>query len=139
MEIKEIKIWLEQVKEALLAEGFKHTLLQVWKPRQVFGFVKDIRNVWQMHVRGFEDGHLEAEIEISRFFLEHPNTSQPATKELCEILDQYQIPYTFVERPMAPIQSKTEAPGTLTDWRPIVEIMALLAVAGLVAYLISRE
>ena len=72
---------------------------------------------WQMHVRGFRDGRLEPEIEISRFYLEHPRTSRSAAKELRAILDKHRIPSRSETRLAAPIRGRAEAPSTLTDWR----------------------
>ena len=137
-EREEIGRWLECVKQALLTEGFKDTLFQMVKPGQVFGLVKDVGDAWQYHVRGFENGHLESEFEIRRHFLEHPGTSRPATEELCRILDQHNIPYNWEGQLTAPIQVKTEPPGTLTDWRPWVAIGVALAAAIGIWYLFKR-
>lgn len=131
--------WLEDVKRALLDEGFEPTVLQIVKPGQVFGLVKDISNVWQMHVRGFGDGHLESEIEISRYYLEHPSTSRSATEELRKILDQHNIQYNWKGQLVAPIQVKTEPPGTLTDWRPLLAIGVAIAAVVSIAYLIGKR
>lgn len=139
MERGEIGRWLEDVKQALLIEGYKPTVLQIVKPGQVFGFVKDVGDAWQYHVRGFEDGHLESEFEISRYFLEHPDTSRPATDELRKILDKHGIQYGWEGQLKAPIQIKTEPPGTLTDWRPLVAIGVALAAAAAIAYLCRKR
>jgi hypothetical protein len=64
-------IWLKTVEEALKTEGFVPTVFQEIKAGQVFELVKNLPDGWQMHVRGFENGRLEAEIEISRWYLEH--------------------------------------------------------------------
>lgn len=138
-EREEMKKWLGDVKRALLDEGFEPTVLQIVKPGQVFGLVKDISNVWQMHVRGFEDGHLESEIEISRYYLEHPSTSRPATEELRKILDQHNIQHNWEGQLVAPIQVKTEPPGTLTDWRPLLAIGVAIAAVVSIAYLIGKR
>ena len=112
-----MKTWLERVEKALLDEGFKPTPFQRIKPGQFFGLVKDMGGAWQMHVRGFRDGRLEPEIEISRFYLEHPRTSRPAAKELRAILDKHRIPYRRETKLAAPIRGRAETPPTLTDWR----------------------
>jgi len=68
------RIWtpyLDRAKEALIKEGFRDTLLQFWKPGQVFGLVKPLDDTYEIHVRGYQDGTLDAEIEVSREYLEH--------------------------------------------------------------------
>lgn len=109
--------WLEKVRKALLEEGFEFTAFQDIKEGQSFGVVKDIDDSKQMHVRGFEDGHLEAEIEVSRYFLEHPETSKPATEELREILDSHDIEYDEEPQLKSPVEKSIDVPSTLTDWR----------------------
>ncbi|MEM2282480.1 MAG: hypothetical protein QXH26_02890, partial [Candidatus Hadarchaeales archaeon] len=88
-----LKEWLESVRRALLEEGFKFTEFQHVKPGQYFGLVKDLKRGLQMHVRAFRDGKLEAEIEISRFYLEHPQWKRPAGEELSRILKRHRIPH----------------------------------------------
>lgn len=113
----EDKEWLEEVKEVLLKEDFEFTPFQDIKPGQTFGLVKDLNEKEQMHVRGFKDGHLESEIEISRYFLEHSHTSRPAGEELSEILDKHGIDYEEEKKLKNPGETGRELPTTLTDWR----------------------
>lgn len=79
-----------------------------------------------MHVRGFSDGRLEAEIEISRDYIEHLDDKycRDATPELKQILDIHQVPYQA--RGNLPKMTFTlEPPGKLTPWKPIVAIVAI--------------
>jgi len=90
--------WLDMVHQALLDYGLSDPgpLQQVVEPGQVFGLVKRLDDIWEMHVRGFENQILEAHIEISRDYFEHFNDRfrKDATPELIRILDAYGIPYT---------------------------------------------
>lgn len=140
MKKDETKIWLNRVKKALLAEGFRDPgLLQIWKPKQVFGLVKDILDIYQMHVRGFEGGRLDSEIELSRRYLEHlTHPSRPATEELTGILDRYAIPYKITEKDHK-IYVEIEPPENLTDWRPLVVVGGILGVTLLAAHLLSKS
>ena len=133
MEKPDISVWLKRVENALRSEGFKDTLLQIWKEGQVFGLVKKIDNVWEMHVRGFKDGHLEAEIEISRDYIEHLDDRfrRSAISELTEILDKYNIPYKVVGN--LKIESKLEPPSTLTPWKPIVTLIIIVGILAWIA------
>lgn len=140
MDNEYIKNWLKMVKKALTSEGFNDTLFQTQKPDQTFGFVKDIEDVWQMHVRGFKDGHLESEIELRRWFIEHLGpTRRPATIELIEILDNYGIPYRLVGEHPETIYWKIEPPESLTDWRPLAVILVIRSIGLAASYFVTRE
>jgi len=123
--------WLEKAKGVLVQEGFQHTPLQGIKSGQGFGLVRKAGDIWEMHVRGFDDGRLESEIEVSRDYLEHLNDKyrRDATPELKQILDFYQIPY-MIEGDINHSTIVLPYPETVTPWKPIV------ALTGLVVFLI---
>ena len=120
--------WLQRVQETLIQEGFSGTTLQTIKSGQVFGLIKKLDNVWEMHVRGFNDGRLEAEIEISRDYFEHLNDKyrRDATLELTQILDAYQIPYQS-EGNLPQMGITLYPPKQLTPWKPVVAIITIAA------------
>lgn len=127
------------VEEALEAEGFSDPgILQNYKDGQVFGVVKDLDETWQMHVRGYKDGSLEAEIEISRWHLEHlqdsPLIRRSAHQELGEILHLHGIYYTT--NSTFPYQEETpQPPAAVTDWRPIAAILGI----AIIGYFMFRS
>lgn len=125
---------LKKVKYALELEGFKYTPLQIWKKEQVFGLVKKIDNVWEMHVRGFRDGRLESEVEICRDYLEHLNDKyrKPISAPLCKILDKYNIPYQVIGENNNQKTNSLKKPDTLTPWRPILATIFVILFLGLV-------
>jgi hypothetical protein len=127
---------LEVVREVLLAEGFKDTMLQIVKPGQMFGLVKRLNDVWEMHVRGFEDGTLESEIEVSREYFEHLDDRyrKDATNELLSILKQYGIPHQ-VTGASPDVEVMLQAPESVTPWKPVAVLGALLGVVALLGYL----
>jgi hypothetical protein len=119
---------LDCVKDVLVREGFRDTLLQIWKPGQVFGLVKPLDEVYEVHVRGYQDGTLDAEIEVSREYLEHlVYGSYPYDHYLMEILKRHNIPHKVVK----PIESaqKPPKPATLTPWKPLLLIGAVVGIA----------
>jgi hypothetical protein len=137
VEQTEIDKWLQTVKGVLIQEGFSDTILQVKEPGQVFGLVKRLDKVWEMHVRGFNDGRLKAEIEVARDFFEHLNNKyrRDATPELLQILDAYQVPYEF-EGNLPQVAVTLDPPQQLTPWKPVVVIVAL---AVFLSWLGQRE
>jgi hypothetical protein len=81
--------YLEEVKAALVADGFHDTFAQWPRRSQAFGLVKDFPGHRQMHVRAFWDGRLEAEIEFSRLCVNHwVSPRDPAHQELVVLLDK---------------------------------------------------
>lgn len=118
--------WLERAKGVLVQEGFSDTILQTVKQGQVFGLVKKVDSIWEMHVRGFNDERLEAEIEISRDYFEHldDNYRRDATLELTQILDAYQIAYQLKGN-LPQVAVTLYPPKQLTPWKPVVAIAAL--------------
>ena len=126
---------LKVVEEILRKEGFEDTILQTWKPGQVFGLVKKLNFPWEMHVRGFEDGHLEAEIEVSRDYLEHLDDRyrRSAGHELSLLLSKHRIPHTLEHS--GNVKLELESPKTLTPWKPF----AALGMMIFVTYLLSKK
>jgi len=59
---------LRKIKIALLKEGFHNTRFQFSKKDQIFGLVKRF-SLKQLHIRGFIDGSIKAELEIWRFLI----------------------------------------------------------------------
>ena len=116
----EIQEWLEMAREVLVQDGFRHTPLQVVKPGQVFGLVKRVDDIWEMHVRGFDDGRLESEIEISRDYFEHLDDRfrRDATADLKQILDAYEVPYS-IEGDISHSTVVLPYPESVTPWKPL--------------------
>lgn len=131
---------LEVVKKALLDEGFEDTRLQFEEPTQAFGLIKKLMFPWEMHIRGYCDGSLASEIEVSREYLEHLNNQYRffATKELIDILEKYEIPYRLIGKNPQPVPlEEIAAPETLTLWEPILKTKGLLALLGTVGIYIK--
>ncbi len=139
MEQTSTAAWLDAVAQALLAEGFHNTAWQLEPEGQVWGRVKDLDDGWQWHVRAFEDGRLEAEIEVGRWYLEHlSHPSQPAIKELADLLDKHGIPYVVVGTETQAI-SQPQAPQVLSDWVSLVIILGALGAIHLLTKLLEAE
>jgi hypothetical protein len=128
MQWERTKEWLERAKDVLIQEGFNDTILQTIKQGQVFGLVKKVGDIWEMHVRGFNDGRLEAEIEISRDYFEHLDDRyrRDASLELTHILDAYQIPYQ-TNGNLPQVEVTLYPPAQVTPWKPVVAIITLAA------------
>jgi len=132
-----IKVYVDLgvVKQILLSEGFYEPLLQGWRKGQVFGLVKPLNELVEVHVRGYEDGTLDAEVELSREYLEHLwYGSKPYYGYLIDILKRYNIPFSIV-KPIPPDPMYIEVPQNPIKWKPLL----ILAVLFLGLYLLSTS
>jgi hypothetical protein len=132
-----IKVYvdLRVVKQILLSEGFYEPLLQGWRKGQVFGLVKPLNELVEVHVRGYEDGTLDAEVELSREYLEHLwYGSKPYYGYLIDILKRYNIPFSIV-KPIPPDPMYIEVPQNPIKWKPLL----ILAVLFFGLYLLSTS
>jgi hypothetical protein len=132
-----IKVYmdLEVVRRILLSEGFHEPLLQGWREGQVFGLVKPLNELVEVHVRGYKDGTLDAEVELSREYLEHLwYGSKPYYGYLIDILRRYNIPFSIV-KPIPPDPLYIVVPQNPIKWKPLL----VLAVLFFGLYLLSTS
>jgi len=79
--------------------GFTHPIIQEWKTGQRFGLSRPLSSLLEWHVRGFGDGMLHSEVEISRNWLQHL-AARPGSyySPLLSILERTGIPFSVVGR-----------------------------------------
>jgi uncharacterized ParB-like nuclease family protein len=77
--------------------GFTDPISQEWKTGQRFGLSRPLSSLLEWHVRGFADGMLDSEVEISRNWLQHL-AARPGSyySPLLRILDRIGIPFNVV-------------------------------------------
>ena len=79
--------------------GFTDPIFQENKIGQRFGLARPLSSLLEWHVRGFVDGKLDSEVEISRNWLQHlAARSGSYYSPLLKILDRIGIPYSVVGR-----------------------------------------
>ena len=99
--------------------------------------MKQIDDVFEVHVRGYADGTLDAEIEASREYLEHLTyDSRPYNHYLLDILRKHGIPYRIVKQIEPSI--KPPRPKALTPWKPLIALI-ILSVAFLIAIFLNKD
>jgi hypothetical protein len=127
---------LTVIKKLLLQEGFYDVgILQSWKEGQVFGLAKPLENLLEVHIRGYLDNTLDAEVELSREYLEHPYEVRPFYGYLINILRKYYIPFEII-KPLPPDPQYISVPKNLTKWEPLIFWIGMILV-GSIFYLIS--
>jgi len=115
---------IKLVKDILIKkEGFKRTRLQFKKKGQVFGLIKPINGVLEIHVRGYKDNTLDAELEISRKYIQHLfKRAIPFDIILIFILKRHNIPFEIV-KPISLSVPKIDIPKILINWKKAVILL----------------
>lgn len=80
----------------LCGMGFRDPFFQDWRLGQRFGLSRPLTNMLEWHIRGFADGTLDSEVEISRESFQHL-LSMPGSyySPLMAILRRHWIPFRF--------------------------------------------
>jgi hypothetical protein len=88
--------YIPRLPAILYRIGFKDPLFQQWRLGQRFGLSRPLTNMLEWHIRGFADGTLDSEVEISRKSFQHL-LSRPGSyySPLIEILRRHGIPFRF--------------------------------------------
>jgi len=121
---------LTTIKKLLLEEGFYDTgILQSWKEGQVFGLAKPLENLLEVHIRGYLNNTLDAEVELSREYLGHPYEVRPFYGYLINILRKYHIPFEII-RPLPPYPQYVLVPKNLTKWKSLIFLIGIVGVVG---------
>jgi len=79
--------------------GFADPLFQDWRIGQRFGVARPLTSILEWHIRGFGDGSIDSEVEISRKRLQHV-ASRPGSYylPLMAILRKNNIPFLLGSR-----------------------------------------
>ncbi len=106
---------------------------------------KVLGDVWELHLRLYSDGFIDAEIEIRREYLEHIAQSKRINvvyepyefyREFYDKLHVFYVPENdWIVRIEENFQIKLREPSTLTPWKPIV-VGAVFV--GLLTYALYR-
>lgn len=95
--------YLARVRAALLAEGFRSTPFQ-WRHRgHAFGLVKPFGHDRQIHVRVYDDGIVDSEVEIHKRYVQHIYSPRPsAHRHVQRIFAKHGIPAHLVNEHYLP-------------------------------------
>lgn len=136
--------YLEHVREALEAEGFRSTRFQ-WRHRgHAYGLVKDLGDK-QVHVRVYEDGVIDAEVEIHKRFLEHLVSPRPsAHRTVGRLLAKHGISTDLVNEHYLPQLGpmRRKYPGTRTKVSHalgVVGVAATVAIFSVARMMLKRK
>ncbi|MGC9175355.1 MAG: hypothetical protein ACP5GO_05870 [Thermoprotei archaeon] len=131
---------IEDVVRALNHSGFENVSLEFYKGEK-YSLSLKLHNIWELHVRIYEDGFMDAHFEVSREYFEHLQyESVPAIYEVYTYyMSMYSKLHIFDNKAKKWIKEvknyyfiKLRPPASLTEWKPIV--IAGIFVIATVAY-----
>jgi len=105
---------------------------------------KVLSDVWELHLRLYSDGFIEAEVEVRREYIEHLasrrlNVVYDAFEYYRGVYDKLHLWYVpagkWIIKVIDHLNVKLREPGTLTPWKPIV--LGVVA-TGLFVYALTR-
>lgn len=127
------------IRSIFLQEGFSDpSPLQTVKPGQVFGLIKKYGQVHELHVRMYDDGSLDSEVELSRDYLEHPHDCRPMYGPIIDLLIRHSVSFAQ-NRPIPPDPVQVGVPNKLTAWKPLAVGAGIIAAGSLLAWLATRK
>jgi hypothetical protein len=91
-----------------------------------------------MHVRGYDDGSLDSEVELSREYLEHPFDCKPLCGPLLELLARHGIPFSMT-RPLPSDPGVVSVPERLTPWKPLALLAGVVLGGVALIWLLTKS
>lgn len=96
------RAYMERVRTALEMEGFASTPFQWRHKGHAYGLIKDLGDK-QVHVRVYDDGVVDAEIEIHKRYVQHLwSPRRSAHRQVQRIFQRHGIPVHFVNERYLP-------------------------------------
>lgn len=137
---------INNVYRVLRGEGFKDTQLSAFKGER-YSLVKKLEDPWELHVRIYDGGFLESEVEVSREYVEHLGEYRihviyEAYSYYSKVYDKLHILYKpsgrYIVKILDHVRIRVRPPKTLTPWKPIAVAAGLFAVVGSIFYALSK-
>ena len=137
---------IETVVSALKSSGFKEVSLEFTKGEK-YSLSMKIYNIWELHVRIYQDGFIDGHFEVSRDYLEH--LQYPTIPSIYEVFDFYRTAYDklhifdsiagkWIKEVRTHYLVTLNPPRSLTPWEPIAIVAGALSTVGIIAYALSR-
>ncbi|MUM65952.1 hypothetical protein D1867_12075 [Acidianus infernus] len=137
---------INDVVNALKSEGFKEEKLEFYKGEK-YSLSTKFFNIWELHVRIYDDGFIDGHFEVSRDYLEHlPYDTIPSIYEVFEFYrtayDKLHIFDNGAKKWIKEVKTHyfvtLNPPKSITAWQPIIVSVGALSAIGILAYLLSR-
>ncbi|MCG2867561.1 MAG: hypothetical protein L7H08_08545 [Vulcanisaeta sp.] len=137
---------IEAVVSALKGSGFKEVSLEFTKGEK-YSLSMKIYNIWELHVRIYQDGFMDGHFEVSRDYLEH--LQYLTIPSIYEVFEFYRTAYDklhifdsvagkWIKEIRTHYLVTLNPPRSLTPWEPIMVVGGALSAVGIIAYALSR-
>jgi len=142
------RLWVPDVeaiyKYLIEKQGFEHVILAIPKGER-YSLRKALNDVWELHLRLYNDGFIDAEVEVRREYFEHFNKRLNVVYEPFEfyegLYDKLYVFYTpareWIVKILDNFHIKLRKPNTLTPWKPIVMDIGMIS-AGLLICVLTK-
>lgn len=141
------RLWVPDVegvyKYLTEKQGFEVAIPSIPKGEK-YSLKRTLSDIWELHMRLYRDGFIDAEVEVRREFVEHLtprrlNVIYEAFEYYRDIYDKLHVWYVsshgWITSVIEHFQVKLREPKTLTPWKPIV--LGIVA-TGLFTYALSK-
>lgn len=135
----------DKLRLGLKEKGFTDVGLSVCKGEK-YSLRKILVEPWELHMRIFADGFIEAEVEIKREYLEHLEPRRciilyEAYQAYADIYPNLHILHTptgkWITGILEHYQVCISPPRGLTPWKPMVAITSIIGTIGLIAFALN--
>ena len=140
------KSLIDKLYDYLQRKGFSNTIPSFPKGEK-YSLSKIIEPPWELHIRIYHNGFIEAEVEVSRDYFEHLDSNY-RVPVIYEAYEYYREFYNklhiydtnrekWVIRVIDHYQVAVKHPETLTPWKPVIVTAVIIALLGLSAYALA--
>ncbi len=141
------RLWvpdIEAVRRCLVEKHDFEIAVPAVPKGEVYSLRRVLGDVWELHVRLYGDGFVDAEVEVRREFFEHLgsrrlNVVYEAFEFYRDVYDRLHVYYVpmgeWIVRVEEHFQVELREPDMLTPWKPVV--LGIVA-AGLFTYALLR-
>lgn len=136
----------EEIYKTLKLQGF--TKPELYLPKgEKYSLAKELYKPWELHIRIYENGFIESEIEISREYIQHLgnyriNVVYEAFNYYKETYNMLHIFYKPQRKWIIKIEDnfhvKIAPPKLLIPWKPIVAGIAIITTIGFITHTLSK-
>jgi len=137
---------IEAVVNALKSSGFEPVSLEFYKGEE-YSLSMKIGNIWELHVRIYQNGLVDGHIEVSSDYFEH--LQHPTIPSIFEVFEFYRTAYDklhifdsvsgkWIKEVRTLCKVTLNPPNSLIQWEPVAVVGGALITIGIIAYALSR-
>ncbi|AWR96231.1 hypothetical protein DFR86_00840 [Acidianus sulfidivorans JP7] len=138
--------YVDKVAEKLKNTGFKETKLEFPKGEK-YSLTIPFYNIWELHVRIYNDGFMDAHFEVSREYFGQLNYQ--TLPSIYEVFDFYKEVYPYLhvynsakKKWIVEVHNNYEfllnPPSSLTPWKPLLVTTASTTAVTVIGFLLTK-